>query len=152
MREMWRLMVLKVSVGESSVWPVIFPKGTSPSLMRAWKPLQMPRHRPSRSSTSFVTASLIFAFWKAVAKNLALPSGSSPAEKPPGNMMIWAWLMAFSNSSTDSRMSAAVRLRNTFVTTSAPARSNAFALSYSQLVPGNTGMKTVGLATLFLHT
>ena len=37
---------------------------------------------------------------------------------------------------------------NTFVMTFAPARSNAFALSYSQLVPGNTGMNTVGCADL----
>ena len=49
-------------------------------------------------------------------------------------------------------MSSAVRFLNTLVTTSAPARSNALVLSYSQLVPGNTGINTVGLATLFLHT
>ena len=36
--------------------------------------------------------------------------------------------------------------------TFAPARSNAFALSYSQLVPGNTGINTVGCAILCLHT
>ena len=41
---------------------------------------------------------------------------------------------------------------NTLIVTSAPARSNAFALSYSQLVPGNTGINTFGLATLCLHT
>lgn len=150
--EMWRLTVLKVRVGESAVCPAISPKGTSPSLIRAWKPLQIPRQRPSRSFTSFMTASLIFAFWKAVAKNLALPSGSSPAEKPPGNMMIWASLMAFSNSSTESLISSALRFLNTLVTTLAPARSKALALSYSQLVPGNTGMNTVGFVTLFLQT
>ena len=60
--------------------------------------------------------------------------------------------MAEVNSSTESRISSVVRLRNTFVTTFAPARSNALALSYSQFVPGNTGINTVGLATLFLHT
>ncbi len=49
----------------------------------------------------------VAAFWSAVAKNLALPSGSSPAEKPPGNMMICAWPIARSNSSTDSLISAA---------------------------------------------
>ena len=34
----------------------------------------------------------------------------------------------------------------------APALSKAWALSYSQFVPGNTGINTVGFATLFLHT
>ena len=38
---------------------------------------------------------------------------------------------------------------NTFVMTFAPARSNAFALSYSQFVPGNTGMNTVGVPILW---
>ena len=99
-----------------------------------------------------ITASFIRAFWKAVAKNLALPSGSSPAEKPPGNMIICAWAMALWNSSTEPLISSALKFRNTLVTTSAPARRNAFALSYSQLVPGNTGMNTVGRATLCLHT
>ena len=145
-------MVLNVRVGDSAVCPVISPKGTSPNLISAWKPLQIPSARPSLSCKSFVTASLILAFWKAVAKNLADPSGSSPAEKPPGNMIICAWEIAFSKASTDSLMSSALRFLNTLVTTLAPARSNALVLSYSQLVPGNTGMNTVGFATLFLHT
>ena len=81
-------MVLKVSVGESVFCPVIAPFGTSPSLIRAWNPLQIPSASPSRSFTSLVTASLIFAFWNAVAKNFAEPSGSSPAENPPGNIII----------------------------------------------------------------
>ena len=111
----------------------------------------MPRARPSRSFKSFSTASFSLAFWKAVAKNLAEPSGSSPALKPPGNMMIWAWLIAFSNTSTESTMSAASMFLNTLVITFAPAFSNAFALSYSQLVPGKTGMNTVGCAILWLQ-
>ena len=41
---------------------------------------------------------------------------------------------------------------NTFVITFAPAFSKALAESYSQFVPGNTGINTVGFATLFLHT
>ena len=141
-------MVLKVRVGASGFCPIISPPGTSPSLISAWKPLQIPRASPSRSFRSFITASLIFSFWKAVAKNFADPSGSSPAENPPGNMMICASLIAFSNASTDSRISFPLKFLNTFVTTSAPARSNAFVLSYSQFVPGNTGINTFGLATL----
>ena len=124
-----------------------FPYGTSPSLINAWKPLQIPSASPSRSSKSFSTASLIFAFWNAVAKNLAEPSGSSPALKPPGNMIICAPEIAFSNSSTESRIPAASRFLNTFVMTFAPARSNARRLSYSQFVPGNTGINTVGCPT-----
>ena len=58
-------------------------------------------------------ASFIFSFWKAVAKNLAEPAGSSPAEKPPGNIMICACAIAFSNTSTLSRISSAVRFLNT---------------------------------------
>ena len=85
-------------------------------------------------------------------KNFAEPSGSSPAENPPGNIIICDWLIAFSNSSTDSLMLAASRFLNTLTIVSAPALSNALALSYSQLVPGNTGINTVGFATLFLHT
>ena len=87
-----------------------------------------------------------------MAKNFAEPSGSSPAENPPGNIIICAWLIAFSNSLTESLIPSASRFLNTLTITSAPALSNALVLSYSQLVPGNTGMNTVGLATLFLHT
>ena len=142
-------MVLKVRVGDCSVCPTISPYGTSPSLISAWKPLQIPRARPSLSFNSRITASLIFAFWNAVAKNLAEPSGSSPAENPPGNIIIWAWSMAFSKVSTESRISAASRFLNTLVMTFAPARSKAFVLSYSQFVPGNTGINTVGCAILW---
>jgi len=38
------------------------------------------------------------------------------------------------------------------VQTSAPAFSNAFWESYSQFVPGNTGINTLGFAILFLAT
>ena len=129
----------------------ISPYGTKPSLISAWNPLQIPSASPSRSFRSLLTASVIFALRKAVAKNFADPSGSSPAENPPGNMMICDWSIAFTNSSTESRMSAALRFLNTLTIVFAPALSNAFALSYSQLVPGNTGMNTVGFATLFLQ-
>ena len=121
-------------------------------MISAWNPLQIPSARPSLSLRSFSTTSFILALRNAVAKNLAEPSGSSPAENPPGNIIICAWLIAFSNSSTDSLILSASRFLNTLTIVSAPALSNALALSYSQLVPGNTGINTVGLATLFLHT
>ena len=35
--------------GESGPWALILPSGTRPSLIKAWKPLQMPSIRPSRS-------------------------------------------------------------------------------------------------------
>ena len=34
---------------------------------------------------------------------------------------------------------------------SAPAFSKRFAVSYSQLVPGNTGIRTLGFETFILH-
>ena len=146
--------MLNVSVGDWSFCPVMEPFGTSPSLINAWKPLQIPSARPSLSFNSLSTASFIFALRNAVAKNFAEPSGSSPAENPPGLTMdrLLKKEIAFSNSSTDSLIPCAERFLNTFTMTSAPARSNAFVLSYSQLVPGNTGINTVGFATLFLHT
>ena len=42
----------------------------------------------SRSFNNFSTASFIFAFLNAVAKNFADPSGSSPALNPPENINI----------------------------------------------------------------
>ena len=149
--ETWRPMVFMARVGESGPCSTILPSGTSPSLIRAWKPLQMPSISPSRSFNSFSSSSFITALRNTVAKNLAEPSGSSPAENPPGNITIWAPAMAFLYSSTDCRISSAPRFLNTFVTTFAPARSNAFVLSYSQLVPGNTGMNTVGCPSLWSH-
>ena len=78
--------------------------------------------------------------------NLALPSGSSPPEKPPGSMTIWLFLMALTRASQLSATAAGVRLLMTSTCASAPAFSKACAVSYSQLVPGNTGMMTRGLA------
>ena len=43
-------------------------------------------------------------------------------------------------------MSASERLVTTYVTGSAPAIRNRRAVSYSQLVPGNTGRNTLGAA------
>ena len=84
--------------------------------------------------------------------NLAEPSGSSPPEKPPGIKTIWALRMALSRAAVDWRRSSAVRLRMFTVSASIPARRQARTESYSQLVPGNTGMTTRGRAILDLHT
>ena len=141
-----------VSVGDFAFCSTILPSGTSPNFIRAWNPLQIPSASPSRLFNRSMTASFNFSFLNAVAKNFADPSGSSPALNPPGNMMIWDSLIAFSKTSTESRIPCASKFLNTFVITFAPARSNAFAESYSQFVPGNTGINTFGFATLFLHT
>ena len=82
--------------------------------------------------------------------NFALPSGSSPPEKPPGSMTIWLLSMALTSALQLSATSAGVRLRMTRISGSAPARAKALAVSYSQLVPGNTGMMTLGFATPIL--
>ena len=76
--------------------------------------------------------------------NLPEPSGSSPPEKPPGIMMIWAFLIRLANSATDSSMALLDRLLMTKMSVVAPARSKARWVSYSQLVPGNTGISTRG--------
>ena len=82
--------MLYVNVGALISCPVIFPFGTNPNLINAWKPLQIPSAKPSLSFNNLCTASSIFAFLNAVAKNLAEPSGSSPALNPPGNIIICA--------------------------------------------------------------
>ena len=76
--------------------------------------------------------------------NLPLPSGSSPPEKPPGINTICADLRLFAKSSTLFATFSALRLFITNISGSAPASRMAFALSYSQLVPGKTGIKTLG--------
>ena len=63
--------------------------------MSAWKPLQIPSMSPSRSFKSFMISSFNTSLRNAVAKNFAEPSGSSPAENPPGNMTICACPMDF---------------------------------------------------------
>ncbi len=79
--------------------------------------------------------------------NLAEPSGSSPPEKPPGMTMIWLSRMAAAMAATESATSPPVRFFTTRMLARMPARSRARAVSYSQLVPGNTGMRAAGLAT-----
>ena len=54
--------------------------------MRAWKPLHMPRIRPSRRSRRSAIFSDTAGFLNVVAMNLPEPSGSSPPEKPPGKV------------------------------------------------------------------
>ena len=60
--------------------------------------------------------------------------------------------MRFFISAMDSATSESVRFLNTKVSATAPAASNALAVSYSQFVPGKTGIKTLGLAYLFGDT
>ena len=80
--------------------------------------------------------------------NLPEPSGSSPPEKPPGMKIICASPAFFAKLSADFEIPSLVRLLITKISASAPALSTAFAESYSQLVPGNTGIRTLGFATL----
>ena len=84
--------------------------------------------------------------------NLAEPSGSSPPEKPPGSTTSWADRMAVSSAWADWASRSPVRLRTTTISGSMPARRQAWAVSYSQLVPGNTGITALGRAVLDLHT
>ena len=142
----WRAILLKVRVGQFSSVSMILPYGTRPSLISAWKPLQIPAMRPSLFSRSSVTASLISSFLKKAVMNLPEPSGSSPPENPPGMKIIWLSLTFAAKSAIDAATSAAVRLFITKISGSAPALINALAVSYSQLVPGKAGMSTFGAA------
>ena len=146
-REMWRPIRLKVRVGLSSDNGRICPYGSRPSLISAWNPLQMPSTSPSRSLSSCMTASDRLGLWNRAAMNLPEPSGSSPALNPPGNINIWQRRIALASASTDCSMSRADRLRTTSTSGSPPAWAKARAESYSQLLPGNTGMMTRGFAT-----
>ena len=91
-------------------------------------------------------------FLNTVAINLPEPSGSSPAEKPPGIIIIWLSFIRFVISLTESVISEAVKFLITKISLSAPALLNAFIVSYSQFVPGNTGMNTRGFANDDLQT
>ena len=54
--------------------------------------------------------------------------------------------MAFAKTSIESVTSLGFVFLNTTVFVIAPASSKAFPTSYSQFVPGNTGINTLGLA------
>ena len=84
--------------------------------------------------------------------NLPEPSGSSPPEKPPGRKRIWLSRSFRAKAAADSDTSLADWLLMTKISASRPARRAARALSYSQLVPGKTGMRTLGLAAPILGT
>ena len=143
----WRPIVLNVSVGQVSSVSRMSPYGTRPSFTSAWKPLQMPSIRPSRACSRSRTASVTSGARKNAVMNFAEPSGSSPPEKPPGIMTIWLSRMRRASSCVLSATASGVRLLTTKTSAFAPARSKARAVSYSQLVPGNTGMTTRGRAT-----
>ncbi len=79
--------------------------------------------------------------------NLAEPSGSSPPEKPPGIMTIW--LLADAARQLARALGDVVGrevVDHEHVRHGAGRASNARAVSYSQLLPGNTGMITRGRA------
>ena len=102
--------------------------------------------RPSRFCSSSRTASVTSGARKNAVMNLAEPSGSSPPEKPPGIMTICDSRMRRASSWLLSATAPGVRLLTTKTSATAPARSKARAVSYSQLVPGKTGMTTRGRA------
>ena len=72
--------------------------------------------------------------------NLAEPSGSSAAEKPPAKKIMFALQMLSTIVSTDASIAASSSVTNGTKFTFAPACSKAFAESYSEFVPGKTGM------------
>ena len=83
---------------------------------------------------------MTFSFSKMLTINLADPSGSSAAEKPPAKKMILALSMLSTMLLTDLTMAASSKVTNGTRLTLAPAASKALAESYSELVPGKTGI------------
>ena len=126
----------------------ISPYGTKPVLISAWNPLQIPKINPSRDFNKSIVASRTTGDLRIAAINLPDPSGSSPAENPPGIMSICERLMASAKACRDSANDSASPFLKTRISDSAPAWLNALAVSYSQLLPGKTGMITLGRATL----
>ena len=139
---------MKVNVGSSLDISWILPYGNNPNLINAWNPLQIPIINPSRLSNKSLIASFKRGFFNTVAINLPEPSGSSPALNPPGNITILACLIAASNSLIESVSICSVLFLIKTNWTFAPAFSKARFESYSQLVPGNTGITTSGVSTV----
>ena len=145
-----RLVAADVVIGERGAGLVRFddlPEGHEPELDERLEAVADAAHEAVAAfqgapSTCSFTSSLR----KKAVMNLPEPSGSSPPEKPPGIKTMLASLMREANASTERATSSAVLLRMTKISGVAPASANALAVSYSQLVPGNTGMSTLGLA------
>ena len=83
-----------------------------------------------------------------MAINFPEPAGSSPPLKPPGKHRIWDWSIACFIRAIESLNSWEERLQITISVTLAPQAVKARAVSYSQLVPGKTGMSTLGVVNL----
>ena len=111
--------------------------------MSAWKPLQTPNTKPPFSN-KLCTASLIYLLFKTFTIYFALPSGSSPALKPPLNINIWDWCIAAIIFSMDCSIKASFKVLKLIVSTIAPSVSKACLVSNSQFVPLKTGIKTLG--------
>ena len=94
-------MLLNVIVAEVSSKSRISPYGNRPDFTNAWKPLQIPSINPPLLSRA-CTASFIAGFLSTDTIYLAEPSGSSPAENPPGIIIILAAFICSTNAAIDS--------------------------------------------------
>ena len=108
-------------------------------MTRAWNPLQIPMIKPPRSM-NLSMAARTFSLSKMLTINLADPSGSSAAEKPPAKKIMLAFSTLSTIVSTDLTIASSFSVTNGTKLTLAPSFSKALAESYSELVPGNTGM------------
>ena len=114
------------------------PYGRRPDLTKAWNPLQIPiiNHTGDKAINSCTH----FSLRRILTINLAEPSGSSAAEKPPAKKRMLALPMLSTIVSTDLTIASSLSVTNGTKLTSAPSFSNALAESYSELVPGKTGI------------
>ena len=80
--------------------------------------------------------------------NLPDPSGSSPAENPRELLIILDSLIFLQNSLTDSSISFDERFLKWNIAIQHPDFQSSF-VSYSQFVPGNTGINTLTCDFLF---
>ena len=78
--------------------------------------------------------------------NFPDPSGSSPFEKPPGRRSAWDAESRSAKRSAEARIASVESAFTTRTSARPPARSTARADSYSQFVPGNTGIRNRGRA------
>ena len=106
--------------------------------------MQIPNISPPLLKKEWISF-FIFSFFSTFTINFAEPSGSSAALNPPLKTIICDFSIALLKVSIEPFICNSFKLLNDLFRMLAPSFLNAWIVSYSQLVPGNTGTNTVGL-------